>query len=103
MHKFTKTKVPLQQRPPENHDELIEKAYMLCHECKESLLDLSKRVFICKECSGDFDTGDLVYFCLKCKNKGTHEHKLEKLKGIPGDPTALRYKDKDKMTEEEKA
>jgi protein KRI1 len=39
---------------------------------------------------------------LKCKEKGTHEHKLEKLKGVPGDPTSLKNKDKDKMTEEEK-
>ena|SRR5438105_4373504 len=75
---------------------------MLCHDCKDSLLDLSKRVFICKECSGDFNKGDVVYFCLKCKTKGTHEHKLEKLKGVPGDPINLKNKDKDKMTEEEK-
>ena len=31
-------------------------------------------------------TGDLVYFCMKCKSEDKHEHKLEKLKGIPGDP-----------------
>ena len=46
--------------------------------------------------------GDIVYFCLKCKKNGQHEHKLEKLKGIPGDPSSLKNKDKDKMTEEEK-
>lgn len=68
---------------------------MLCHDCKDSLLDMSKRVFICKECSGEFDKGDLVYFCLKCKTKGTHEHKLEKLKGVPGEPVNLKNKEKD--------
>lgn len=25
-----------------------------------------------------------MYFCLKCKEKGEHEHKLEKLKGMAG-------------------
>lgn len=43
-----------------------------------------------------------MYFCLKCKESNKHEHKLEKLKGLPGDPTQLKQKDKDKMTEEEK-
>jgi DNA-directed RNA polymerase subunit RPC12/RpoP len=66
------------------------------------LIDLSKRVYICNTCTENFDTGDIVYFCLKCKEKGTHEHKLQKLKGLPGDPSSLKNKDKDKMTEEEK-
>lgn len=75
---------------------------MLCHNCKDSLINLSKRVYVCRECSGEFDKGDIMYFCLKCKKEGVHEHKLEKLKGLPGDPANLKRKDKDKMTEEEK-
>jgi hypothetical protein len=39
---------------------------------------------------------------LKCKNESKHEHKLEKLKGLPGAPSNIQNKDKDKMTEEEK-
>ena len=76
---------------------------MLCHHCKECLLDYSKTVFICKTCSGDATQGDLVYFCRKCKKEEVHEHKLSKLKVMPGE-TAVSFanKDKDKMTDEEK-
>jgi hypothetical protein len=102
MHKFNRHKVPLTQKPPKNHSELIKKAHMLCDDCGESLLELSKRVYTCKTCSGDFDQGDIVYFCLKCKEKGTHEHKLEKMKGNPGLPAGLASKDKGKLTEEER-
>jgi hypothetical protein len=36
---------------------------------------------------------------LKCKNEGKHnEHKLEKLKGVPGEKK-LSDKDKENMTE----
>lgn len=78
---------------------------MLCHSCGDCLLDANKRVFICKTCSKDFDKGDILYFCLKCKKADKHpEHKLEKLKVLPGESAAakLMSKDKDKMTEEEK-
>lgn len=102
LHKFNKGKVPLTNQPPSNSNDLIAKAYMLCHDCKDCLIDLSKRVYYCKTCSEDFDSGDIVYFCLKCKEKDSHEHKLQKLKGLPGDPSSLKNKDKDKMTEEEK-
>jgi hypothetical protein len=46
-----------------------------------------------------------MYFCLKCKTADVHpDHKLEKLKVLPGETaqTKLMKKDKDKMTEEEK-
>ncbi|CDW72271.1 zz domain protein [Stylonychia lemnae] len=105
LHKFNRAKVPMQQKPPKNNKDLIEKAYMLCHTCGECLLEASKRVYICKECSKDFEKGDIMYFCLKCKNAEKHpDHKLEKLKVLPGESAAakLMNKDKDKMTEEEK-
>lgn len=95
LHKFQKQKVPLNQGPPKNYNELIEKAYMLCHSCGESLLDMNKRVYICQKCSPDVSKGDITYFCLKCKEDNKHEHKLEKLKGLPGYPLALMNKDKD--------
>ena len=46
-----------------------------------------------------------MYFCLKCKNAGSHpEHKLEKLKAAAGQAVvdSLLKKDKDNMNEEEK-
>jgi len=46
-----------------------------------------------------------MYFCLKCKKSDNpHEHKLSKLKNVPGEvaQAELQNKDKDKMTEEEK-
>jgi len=58
-------------------------------------LEASKRVYVCRTCSGDFNKGDILYFCLKCKEKGSHEHKLEKMKG-------LKTKDKGNMDEEDK-
>jgi predicted ATP-dependent serine protease len=78
---------------------------MLCHTCGDCLLEASKRVYICNECSKDFEKGDILYFCLKCKTADKHpEHKLEKLKVLPGETAAakLMKKDKEKMTEEEK-
>jgi DNA-directed RNA polymerase subunit RPC12/RpoP len=67
-------------------------------------LDASKAVYMCKTCSKDFNSGDILYFCLKCKKEDKHEHKLEKLKILPGQNIAskLKNKDKDDMTEEEK-
>ena len=82
-----------------NSGELVAKAYMLCHGCGECLLDASKSVFYCQECSPDFGNGDVLYFCLKCKKDNKHEHPLSKLKGVPGQKT---IKDKDNMNEEEK-
>jgi len=50
---------------------------MLCHSCGECLLEQSKSVFTCNTCNKDFTTGDILYFCLKCKKtEGSHEHKL---------------------------
>jgi hypothetical protein len=43
--------------PPENSTDLIKQAYLLCSECNDSLLDVSKRVFYCKECSPEIATG----------------------------------------------
>jgi len=42
-----------------------------------------------------------VYFCLKCKELGEHEHKLEKMKGVK-EVESGKDKDKGKMNEEEK-
>jgi len=95
MHKFSKQVVPIGQGPPANSSELIAKSYMLCNECGESLIDTSKRVYYCpisaaKAGGGDiqvaFENGDVLYWCLKCKNTTTHEHKLKQLKGTVGDP-----------------
>jgi len=82
LHKFNRAKVPYQERPPKNSKELIEKAYMLCHECGECLMEQSKSVFICRTCTTDISKGDILYFCLKCKKSDKHEHKLSKMKHI---------------------
>ena len=55
---------------------------MLCTECGDSLIDLNKRVYICKECSPNLDQGDAIYWCQKCKESTEHEHKREKYKGL---------------------
>ena len=39
LHKFNRAKVPLQNRPPKNVKELLEKAYMLCHSCGDCLIE----------------------------------------------------------------
>ena len=46
----------------------------------------------------------MLYFCLKCKKADSHEHKLSKLKAVPGEvaKAELANKDKDQMNEEEK-
>lgn len=54
VHKFKRIKNSNDLAPPENCDDLIAQSYMLCSNCKDSLLDLNKRVYICKECSPDF-------------------------------------------------
>ena len=79
-HKFTKGKVPRGQGPPQNSEELIAKAFMVCSECKESLLDLSKRVYYCPTTS-NLKTGDVRYWCKDCYGKTEWPHKREKLKG----------------------
>ena len=104
LHKFTRQKVPVTQKPPKNSRDLIAKAYMLCSGCGECLLEASKSAFVCQTCTSDFMRGDTVYFCLKCKKAGTHEHKLQKLKAVPGELAAeqLMKQDKAEMNEEEK-
>ena len=58
---------------------------MLCHGCGDCLLEHSKRVYICEECTGDITRGETLYFCLKCKKDGgKHEHKLRTFKGLGG-------------------
>lgn len=59
---------------------------MLCSVCDDSLIDLSKRVYYCKECSPNPEAGDMVYWCNKCKESTEHEHKRSKLKSMPGAP-----------------
>lgn len=79
----------MNHKPPKNSKDLIEKAFMLCHTCGECLMDQSKRVYYCKPCSKDFDSGDILYFCLKCKTADKHpDHKLEKLRILPGESAA---------------
>jgi len=69
---------------------------MLCHVCRDSLLDVNKRVYICRECSTDPEAGDAVYWCKKCKESTEHEHKREKYKGhvLPEDNTKANPKEK---------
>lgn len=58
---------------------------MLCCECGESLVEQSKRVYACKECSPDFANGNIIYWCKACKDSTEHEHKRSKYKGIVQD------------------
>jgi len=88
LHKFKKAKVPRGQGPPDNFGELIAKAYMLCCECGDNLLEVSKRVFVCRECSPKLEDGDALYWCKKCNESTSHEHKRERLKGTEGNPFA---------------
>jgi hypothetical protein len=61
--------VPIDLVPPENEDELLKQAYMLCATCKKSLLEKSKRVYkcntcenyLCKDCKGNHDEGHDVH------------------------------------------
>ena len=69
---------------PENNEELIAQSYMLCSVCKDSLINVNKRVYYCKECSPDIEAGQITYWCQKCKEETEHEHKRHKFKGIPG-------------------
>lgn len=92
VHKFKRIKNQGEFCPPDNADELIQKSYMLCHECKDSLIDVNKRVFICKECSPDIDAGDAVYWCKKCKESTEHEHKREKYRGLVDSENAEKDK-----------
>mmetsp|Transcript_11976 Transcript_11976/g.20219 ORF Transcript_11976/g.20219 Transcript_11976/m.20219 type:complete len:258 (-) Transcript_11976:25-798(-) len=55
---------------------------MLCQGCRVSLIDLSKRVFICRECSPDPENGEALYWCQKCRDATDHPHSLEKFKGM---------------------
>lgn len=81
-HKFKRVKNSNDLQPPSNSEDLIAMSYMLCSVCKISLIDSSKRVYVCKECSGDVESGDIVYWCAKCKEETEHEHKRTKYKGL---------------------
>jgi len=67
--------------PPDNADDLIGKSYMLCVYCNESLIDLNKRVYICREESPDPDGGDAIYCCKKCKESKKDDRSWERYKG----------------------
>ena len=69
---------------------------MLCHSCNECLLEQSKSAFYCQTCTKDFKAGDVLYFCLKCKKEDKHEHKLSKLKEVPGELAKAEVAGKDK-------
>jgi len=72
LHKFKKEKVGANEGPPDKYSNLlIEKAYMLCHVCKDSLLAQNKRAFKCPKRE--------IYFCKKCKEEG-EEVGLEKVR-----------------------
>ena len=84
-HKFKKSKVPKTEGPPPNSDELIAQSYMLCTECRDCLLDPSKRAYVCRTCSPNIEeTGDAIYWCKSCKESTEHEHLRERFKGMPG-------------------
>lgn len=53
---------------------------MLCCECKESLLDVSKRVYYCDTCSPN-KPDNTQYWCKNCEKTTDHKHKLSKVKG----------------------
>ena len=72
---------------------------MLCCKCGDSLIDLSKRVYYCKELSPNPEAGDAVYWCNKCKESET-EHKLSKLKSMPGAPKEVNDGEDDSNTKE---
>ena len=105
LHKFKRIKNQTDLAPPENAEELIGKSYMLCVYCRESLLDLNKRVYICREESPDPEAGDAVYSCKKCKESGKDERKWEKYKGHAqaeedGGKSGQKQKYLDKLLEE---
>ena len=58
---------------------------MLCTVCRDCLLDINKRVYICRTCSPNIEeTGDAIYWCKNCKDSDDHEHQREKFRGLPG-------------------
>lgn len=72
LHKFKKEKVGAKEGPPQKYAELlIQKAYMLCFVCKDSLLAQNKRAYKCPKRE--------IYFCKKCKEE-TEEVGLEKVR-----------------------
>ena len=71
----------------------------MCCECKDSLIDLSKRVFFCPTCSSSIKDGDILYWCKDCYKKTEHDHVREKLKGGVANPFSgenEKIKDQDK-------
>ena len=78
----------------------------MCHHCGECLLEQSKSVFYCKTCSEDINSGDVLYFCLKCKKAEVHDHKVSKLKVVPGEAKlsegGIQKKNQEDMNDEEK-
>ena len=80
-HRFKKQKVALGHGPPANSSELIAKAFMQCYECGKSLIDLSKRVYVCeKSTQEEIESGDGRYWCKNCYETTEYEHKRIKLK-----------------------
>ena len=63
---------------------------------------MNKRVYVCKKCSPDFENGNIVYWCNKCKESTEHEHTREKYKGILGapEPTEDKQAYLDKLLQE---
>ena len=73
---------------------------MRCIECKNSLIDVTKRVYTCvnQECSPDPSNGDAVYWCKDCKKSTDHSHRRGKVRGQAGFPFELQGVDKGLMT-----
>ncbi|CAI2387649.1 unnamed protein product [Moneuplotes crassus] len=71
-HPFKKKKVPGNLAPPENKEKLLSEAYMLCSFCKVSLLDKSKRAYLCQDCN--------FYLCKDCKKDNCQGHNVQKEK-----------------------
>lgn len=81
--------------PPENKDQLLSQAYMLCEICKTSLLDKSKRVYSCQTCD--------CYLCKDCKKdhilNNDHEVTKEKKRVVEGEEEEVKEKDKSQYLE----
>jgi hypothetical protein len=101
VHPFKKGKVPLNLEPPENKDDLLSQAYMLCATCKKSLLDKSKRVyncktcecFLCKDCKSPHDEHDMIREKQREEEQEDPKEKSKYLEGLLEDYYSLGFED----------
>ena len=53
----------------------------MCCICSKSLIDLSKRVYVCETYTDEeIKQGDALYWCKDCKDNTDHDYKRVKLK-----------------------